>query len=541
MNYARWIKALVTCALASVCSPALASDSGDAARSPAVPNIIWAPCGPDFPAAECATAVVPLDYDQPRGATTTIALARIPATNPSQRVGSVFLNPGGPGGSGVDLALFGFGEALGALLDGRFDIVGFDPRGVAASDPLFCFDDFTGLLEFFDGLPVFAYRNDQLRPFFNRFRTVGDRCLGRGQPIARHMSTADVARDMDLLRQAVGDEKLTYLGFSYGSFLGNTYASLFPSKVRALVIDGVLDPRLWSGSLQVISDRVATQQEFNEFLRLCDEAACPLSGTQGAKVRFNALAASLKVQPFPLNGFDYTYDLLVTDATSAMYSPEVWASFGRFFGSLADAVAAGDGVLGRQAAATRAEILEELRSASPTRERTNYNNSFDAFVGNHCSDARYPSSFDLFATFNAFAAAGSIFGPYWYGTNAACADYPVSSDRFIGPWTTRTSAPVLVVGNFFDGVTDYNGAIASSKLLVNSRLLSYAGWGHTAFGRSDCVTNFVVDYLRDGSLPAEGTVCPANPNPFLPASSLQGEKTLRALPMVGLPPMRPTR
>jgi hypothetical protein len=143
--------------------------------------------------------------------------------------------------------------------------------------------------------------------------------------------------------------------------------------------------------------------------------------------------------------------------------------------------------------------------------------------------------------FNAFAAAGSIFDPYWWANNAACADYPVANDRFIGPWAARISAPVLVVGNFFDGVTDYRGAVASSKLLVNSRLLSYAGWGHTAFGRSDCVTNFVVDYLRDGTLPAEGTVCPANPNPFLPSNSFQARSTLRALPMVGLPPPRPTR
>jgi len=185
--------------------------------------------------------------------------------------------------------------------------------------------------------------------------------------------------------------------------------------------------------------------------------------------------------------------------------------------------------------------MEGFRSASPERKRTNYNNGFDAFFGNHCADARYPSSFELYSTFNAFAAAGSIFGPYWWANNAGCADYPVSSDRFIGPWIARTSAPVLVVGNFFDGVTDYNGAVASSKLLVNSRLLSYAGWGHTAFGRNDCVTNYVVDYLRDGSLPPEGTVCAANPNPFLPTNSFQARSTLRALPMVGLPPLQPTR
>jgi pimeloyl-ACP methyl ester carboxylesterase len=541
MKISQWTPTLVACALVSICFPAVASDGSDALHSPVVPDLDWAPCGPDFPAAECALATVPLDYDQPRGATTTIALARIAATNPVRKIGSVFLNFGGPGVSGVDEVLFGFGEALGAMLDGRFDIVGFDPRGVAASDPLFCFDDESKLFDFFTGLPVFAYREGELRPFFNRFRTIAAGCLGRGQPIARHMSTADVARDLDLLRRAVGDEKLTYLGFSYGSFLGNTYASLFPNKVRALAIDGVLDPRLWSSSLQVISDRVATQREFNEFLRLCDAADCPLRGSVGAKVRFDGLVASLKQQPVLLDGSEFTYDQLIAEAANAMYTPELWPDYGELFGSLADAIATNDIGLAKQAAATRQRILEEIRSASPRRKRTDYDNSFDAFVGNHCSDASYPSSFALYSTFNAFAAAGSMFGPYWWSTNAACADYPVSSDRFIGPWNTRTSAPVLVVGNYFDGVTDYNGAVASSKLLSNSRLLSYAGWGHTAFGRSECATNFMIDYLRDGSLPPEGTVCPANPNPFLPSDSFRDGVTLRALPMIGLPPLRPTR
>jgi pimeloyl-ACP methyl ester carboxylesterase len=502
----------------------------------------WAPCGAAFPGVECALATVPLDYDQPRGATTTIALARVPAANPAQKVGSVFLNPGGPGGSGVNLARGRFGRNLAAMLGGRFDIVGFDPRGVAASDPLFCFDDVDGLNALFADQPVFPYRNDQLRPFFDRFRTLGPACLGRGQPIARHMSTADVARDMDLLRQAVGDAKLTYLGFSYGSFLGNTYANLFPNKVRALVIDGVLDPRLWSGSLQVVSDRIATQEEFDEFLRLCDEAACALSGTSGAKARFDALAASLRKQPADLDGFLYSYDFLIADAASAMYAPEMWSAFGGFFGFLADlVVASGTAELGQQAAAMRERILETFRAAAPERDRTNYNNSFDAMFGNHCSDASYPSSFGLYSTFNLFAATGSVFGPFWYPINAACADYPVSNDRFIGPWAARTSAPVLVVGNFFDGVTDYRGAVASSKLLVNSRLLSYAGWGHTAFGRSACVTNHVISYLQDGTLPPEGTVCPANPNPFLPVNSFQAGSDTQELPMIGLPNLRPVR
>ena len=116
----------------------------------------------------------------------------------------------------------------------------------------------------------------------------------------------------------------------------------------------------------------------------------------------------------------------------------------------------------------------------------------------------------------AYAAAGSVFGPLWWWNNAPCATWPKAPDRYAGPWTARTSAPVLVVGNYFDGVTGYDGAVASSKLLGNSRLLSYAGWGHTAFGRSGCTTDYITAYLLDGSLPPAGTVCPANPNPFVP-------------------------
>ena len=145
--------------------------------------------------------------------------------------------------------LDGFGEFLGDQLDGRFDVVGFDPRGVGASDPLHCFDSEDDLVAFLSELPVFPYQQGQYRPFFRALRWLGPECLDDRQRVAAHMSTADVARDLDLLRQAVGDSQLTYLGFSYGTYLGNTYANLFPGKVRALVIDGVLDPRLWSQRL----------------------------------------------------------------------------------------------------------------------------------------------------------------------------------------------------------------------------------------------------------------------------------------------------
>ena len=506
-----------------------------------MPVLNWAPCGGDFPGAECATALVPLDYDHPTGPTTEIALARIPAADPAHKIGSLFVNPGGPGGSGVDLVLHGFGDYLAFLLEGRFDIIGFDPRGVAASDPLQCFDTEEDRDDYFAETPVFPYLREQKLPFFDIARSLAPRCFGRQQNIISHMSTADVARDLDLLRRAVGDVGLSYLGFSYGSYIGNTYANMFPGRIRALVIDGVLDPRLWSSGWQVASDRVATAREFREFLRLCDEAGvdCALSAPGGSAARFEALASAIRAEPlvFP-NGFVYSYDFLVADAGSAMYTPEYWGGpdgYAAFFDLLADAVL-GDVSAIQRAEAARQALQERLKQAAPARQA--YDNFFEAYYGNQCADTEYPRSFLAFNLIGAYAESGSMFGPYWWWGNAGCANWPLSSDRYAGPWSARTSAPVLVVGNFFDGVTDYKGAVASSQLLKNSRLLSYAGWGHTAFGRSDCVTDYVVGYLIDRTLPPRGTVCPANPNPFLPSSQLRRD---RVAPLIGLPRPLPAR
>ncbi|HJU48285.1 MAG TPA: alpha/beta hydrolase, partial [Gaiellaceae bacterium] len=306
MPFRRWcLLAVVSALLAGSGAAGAASAPGLGPQGPAVPAIAWEPCGEDVPGAECATADVPLDYDDPSGATTPIALARIPASS-EDRIGSVFVNPGGPGGGGVEFVLSGFGEFLSGQLGGRFDIVGFDPRGIGGSDPLHCFDSEDDLTAFILSTPVFPYLPAQFRPFYDTYASLADRCLTRGETIADHMSTADVARDLDLLRAAVGDEKLSYLGFSYGTYIGNTYANLFPRNIRALVIDGVLDPRLWSSGWQINSDRVATQQEFDEFLRLCDEAGpqCAFATKAGSEARWEALARAVERKPIDLgDGF----------------------------------------------------------------------------------------------------------------------------------------------------------------------------------------------------------------------------------------------
>jgi pimeloyl-ACP methyl ester carboxylesterase len=521
----RQMNAALLAIVLALALPRAAHSEGD---SPRVPVINWLPC-PDFPEAQCATARVPLDYDNPDGPRTSIALARIPASNPSRRIGTLFVNPGGPGGSGVEMVLFGFGAFLEAQLDGRFDIVGFDPRGIGASEPLHCFSSAEQQFAFISSFEVFPWLRSQERRFFRIFSSLADRCFARGGRIVRHMSTADVARDLNLLRRAVGDARLNYLGFSYGSYIGNTYANLFPHKVRALVIDGVLNPRLWSSGRQIVSDRIATAEEFEEFLRLCDEAGCPLSGPDGAASRYWALVAAVREQPIVFDdGSLYTYDFLIADSVGAMYSPEVWPDFAAFFAFLADTVEGRQGAAAN-ARALRASIIERLKP-----ERADYPNGFDAYFGNQCSDTQYPHTLERFSAVGEFAEKGSVFGPLWWWGNTGCAHWPVAGDRYTGPWSTRTSRPVLVVGNHFDGVTDYRGAVATSRLLQNSRLLTYAGWGHTAYGRSECVTRHVDAYILRGRLPPKGTVCPANPNPFAITAAMRAAEQAR--PLVGRPP-----
>ncbi|MCM2334706.1 MAG: alpha/beta hydrolase, partial [Anaeromyxobacteraceae bacterium] len=346
------VKALVL--LLAACGPSQDQPAGQAAGveaearvvaergAPAVPRLDWTPCGGDMEGLECATALVPLDYDRPRGEKIALALARLRATDQAQRIGSLFFNPGGPGASGIDyLAYAGpvtggpqVGRLLYDLTGGRFDLVAFDPRGVARSTPLECFESLDEEYAWSASMPWwFPYRPEQERPFFEAWRYGAGRCLGAGEPIVAHMSTADAARDLDLLRRAVGDDRLTYVGFSYGTYLGETYASLFPDKVRALVLDGVVDPVTWSAGLSRIANTPATEREWAEFTRLCDEAyavdpaRCRLGGRAGAAANVQVLLDYLYAAPEPVDGWLGPDVVIVNAIGGALYDPTQWAAY----------------------------------------------------------------------------------------------------------------------------------------------------------------------------------------------------------------------
>src|SRR6478752_5937212 len=231
---------VVAALLAGFCAWLLASAGAAAA---AQQKIAWAKCfGGPF---QCGTLQVPLDYSRPGGSTISLAVARLPATDPAHRIGSLVLNPGGPGGSGVIYTVTAGPDLYTPEVRARFDLVGFDPRGIASSSALRCFGNDKPWAGVFTPFP-FPSTDDELAQWIAADSTLVNACDQRGGAIADHMATADVARDMDSLRAALGDSKLTYAGVSYGSYLGVTYANLFPDRVRALVVDGVLDPIAWS-------------------------------------------------------------------------------------------------------------------------------------------------------------------------------------------------------------------------------------------------------------------------------------------------------
>ncbi len=479
-------------------------------------SLSWSPCYPRQGRFQCADVTVPLDYSQPNGPTIDIAVIRQRASDPAHRIGSLVLNPGGPGGSGVDFVRFAGPFLFTDEVRARFDLVGFDPRGINRSRPLRCFQDSS------QWAPIFTPFAFPLTPAEEREWKAADlylvdACATRGGAIIDHMATADAARDMDQLRQALGDDKLTYAGYSYGTYLGVTYANLFPDHFRALIVDGVLDPIAWatgtpatSGlpfSTRLRSDTGA-QATLQEFFRLCDKAGRPACAfaPRSAK-RYAALANELRKEgPITIvdptgQPFLYNYSFLIGDTLGAMYGSPGWPDFAKFLAFIetnADPTASG-------AALAAFHHTMGLDDTTFTR----YTNDVEGFPGVACSDTDNPHSYTAWSKAGKTADAQfGYFGRIWTWISSICAAWPgQDAARYTGPFTAATAAPVLVVGNQFDPATRYEGAVAVSQLLPNSRLLTVHGWGHTSLFLSTCADTTVAAYLVNVTLPPAGTVC----------------------------------
>jgi pimeloyl-ACP methyl ester carboxylesterase len=526
--------------------PASAASSALRARSAAVPTLVWKSCDLDF---QCSTATVPLDYAHPSGPTISIALKRLPATDRAHRIGSLFINPGGPGGSGVDFvqaASYVYSDQVRA----RFDIVGFDPRFVGSSRPLAtCATDeeydalFDGLVPF----PVTAAQEHQTHQAYLSYDTL---CAQRS-PFLAYAATANVARDLDLLRQAVGDRQLSYAGYSYGSVLGQTYAALFPAKVRSLTIDGVIDAREWSTGRhhrdpQVpytarIESASGSYDTFKQFTTFCDKAGpdrCAFTADGKARTKFQQLANRLRAEPFPLPDDPdavLDYPSLVSATVSVLYDPQEWGWFAEQLEQVYEYVFTnGERRAARSTGPAAGEALIQraraARWAPPGRDAGQKTLDADedfppidagtaAFSAVTCSDSVNPHSE------SAWTAAGAeqdrrapYFGRLWTWNGEACASWQLPGiGRYLGPYNTTTSAPVLVVGNLYDPATPYGGARAVAGLIPGARLLGIDGYGHTSFAAPSACAGAVFDaYLIAGTLPARGAVCGQDIAPFAP-------------------------
>ncbi|WGD39472.1 alpha/beta hydrolase [Streptomyces cathayae] len=510
-RHTAFVTALVTCSTV-LAGQDLAVAGGTPAPSVPVPRLDWSPCvrGSEF---DCATAKVPLDHGRPGGRTLELAVVKRKATDPGRRIGTLFFNPGGPGGPGTVQMPQNYGKFPREVRE-RFDIVSWDPRGIGSSTAVNCFATPEEAAEWNAGKPAgFPVDEKERAAFIAAYKDLARRCEQRDPELLRHVSTTDTARDLDLLRRAVGEPHLTYQGISYGTILGATYAGLFPGKVRAMVLDSNIDPQAWTHHasdadprlttfLRMGSDRTAAAT-LDRFLALCGStttAHCAFSagGPKATRTKFDQLVQRLRKQPVGA----WTYAATVADTVNSLYV--VHPGWTDLAGRLQD--------LWRGRAPEPAAPPPPPAVPDP-----------NPYLGEEqgaavlCGDSPNPRDPGAYhAMEEAAAARAGDAGRFWTWAAAGCATWPaVAADRYRGPWDKPTAHPVLVVGTTYDPATPYSNAQAMVEELANARLLTNDGYGHTALiNPSSCVTAHESRYLVDGTLPPVGTTCRQDTPPF---------------------------
>ena len=470
-------------------------------------QVAWSPCEPfatvrdDRTAfrtkgVECTRVEVPLDYARPDGQTIRVAMLRRPAEDQTHRIGSLLVNPGGPGASGMVAAASLVEHVQGTALGKRFDLVGFDPRGVGASQPpIRCLTteerDAERLDNDVDTSPAGVAQTEREE------KDYAARCAERvGTPLLATVGSRDVARDMDVLRSVLGDAKLSYLGFSYGTRIGTAYAEQFPATVRAMVLDGALDPDQDPVD-EVVAQVAGFQGAFDKYAEHCAQTArCPLGPDRAkASAKFRALVQPLVDRPIKVGDRKLSYDDATTGAIAALYDDQLWQLLDQGLAELAR----GEG-----------KVLLFLADSYYGRSGGEYSTLTDAFAAIHCVDDPPLTDRAAVADADRRARAAAPFLDNGQPPSTAldvCAFWPVPSTSKPGTPQVPGLAPVLVISTTGDPATPYQAGVGLAEAL-HGRLLTYEGTQHTAFLQDiRCVDAAGIAYLVDGTLPAEGTRC----------------------------------
>ena len=448
-------------------------------KDPTPAPLAWSACGTGL---QCATMAVPLDYAHPAGATVSLAVIRRPATGPGDRTGDLIVNPGGPGASGLEMVRDGFGRTN--QFGQRFDIVSWDPRGVGQSQPLAC------------GAGSSAFQHLDPDPPDPAGLATLDRsaaglaadCAQHAGPLLDHVDTDTTARDLEQLRLALGDPQLTFAGFSYGTAIGLAYAQRYPTRLRALLLDGVVEPD-WDLEQFLSVQTSALDQALEHIFAACDaDAHCPM---HDAGAIYDQVAAKLRAQPLVVKGTTVGPSELATAAIETTYDPGSTAQ--TFLKAVADADAGQGDALALLAARYR-QVVQ----------------NFAGYVAVLCADLPHPVGA---AAYQTMAASLEAHSPRLGGAVAnellPCAFWSAPVARTPTIVAAPGSPPILVVGNLGDAATPMSSATWVSRHLADGVLLTYDGQGHTSVGRSSCVDSIERRYLTDLAAPPPGALCSA--------------------------------